>query len=61
MSKNGFWLLLLIGTFIPIWRRAGIDQPLNLWQYIAASISEPMKHIPAEEAIQRAKEAYNLR
>lgn len=45
---------------MPVWRRAGISEPLNTWQYLAASIREPMKHIPAEEAIAKAKEHYNL-
>jgi hypothetical protein len=54
------WLWLFIGSLLPIWRRAGDDRPLNTWQYIGTSIREPMKHIPTEEAIEQAKDYYNL-
>ena len=51
--------LALIISFVPIWRRAGIDKPLNTWQYFGAALKEPMKHIPVEEAIERAKQSYH--
>jgi len=49
------WLVLFLGSFAPIWRRAGIDQPLNVWQYIGAALQQPMDHITVEEALERAK------
>lgn len=55
------WPLLFIGSLLPIWRRAGVDRPLNAWQYVNISMSEPMKHIPVEEAIARAKQASYLK
>jgi len=49
------WLFVL--SLLPIWRRAGVDRPLNAWQLVNTAASEPMKHIPVEEAIDRAKQA----
>ena len=52
---------LLIASLLPIWRRAGVDRPLNSWQYISEALSRPMKHIPIEEALKRAEEAGYLK
>lgn len=51
------WLLIFVGSLLPIWRRAGVAEPLNAWQYLFTSIREPMRHISTGEAIARAKEA----
>lgn len=55
------WLLLFIGSLLPIWRRAGVDRPLNSWGYIGAALQSPMKHISVEEAVARAREAGYLK
>lgn len=55
------WLLLFIGSLLPIWRRAGVDRPLNSWQYVATALRQPMKHISREEAIERARQAGYLK
>jgi len=52
------WFWLFLGSLLPIWRRAPSQEGLNTWQYLQASLSEPMKHIPTETAILRAREAW---
>ena len=49
--------LLFIFSLVPIWRRAGVDKPLNTWQYLGQALKEPMPHISVEEALDRAEEA----
>lgn len=49
------WLLLFIFSLMPAWKRAGIDRPLNMWQYMGAALHTPMKHITVEEALERAE------
>ena len=51
------WWLLLAGSFLKVWRRAGIDEPLDTWEYIRAAMSQPMKHLSVEEAIERARQS----
>lgn len=51
------WPLLFLGSLLPIWRRTGVDRPLNAWQYVGQELKHPKKHIPVEEAIERAKQA----
>ena len=55
------WPIILIGSLLPVWRRAGVNQPLNAWQYVATSIREPMKHLSVEEAIERARQTGYLK
>jgi len=50
-----------IFSLLPIWRRAGVREPLNAWQVINKGLTEPMKHIPVEEAIARARRASYLK
>lgn len=51
------WPLLFIASLLPVWRIAGQDKPFNAWQYISQELQHPKKHIPVEEAIERAREA----
>lgn len=51
------WPLLFIASLIPVWRRAGVDKPLNTWEYIGTALKHPMEHISVEEAIARARKA----
>lgn len=44
----------LILSVLPIWRRAGIEKPLNFWEILSAG---PMEHISVEEALGRARKA----
>ncbi len=55
------WPILLIGSLLPIWRRAGVERPLNAWELVATAAKQPMKHIHVEEAIARAREAGYLK
>ncbi len=55
------WPILLIGSLLPIWKRAGVERPLNAWELLAAAARQPMKHIPVEEAIARARQAGYLK
>ncbi len=62
--KTRNWIVLgLAFSLIPIWRSAGGSNGLNLWQYYAAVHQGdingfPYPHIPYEEAVRRASEAY---
>lgn len=53
--------VLLIGSLVPIWRRAGVDRPLNAWELLATAAKQPVEHIHVEEAIARAREAGYLK
>ena len=55
------WLLLLIGSFLPVWRRAGVDRPLSTWENMDMGFTPPEQHIPVEEAIGRARQAGYLK
>ena len=62
------WLFIILGaSFIPIWRQGEANKTtsgLNLWQYLAyrgrTERYDPFghPHIPYEEALSRAQEAY---
>jgi len=55
------WPILLIGSLLPVWRRAGVDRPLNAWELVAMAAKHPMKHIPVDEAIENARQAGYLK
>ncbi len=55
------WPILLIGSLLPIWRRAGVERPLNAWELVTMAMKQPMKHISTEEAIARAREVGYLK
>ena len=50
-----------IFSFLPIWRVAGVDHGLNLWDYLHESNTEEyeMRHIPYEQAVEKARLAYS--
>ena len=51
------WPFLLVISLLPIWRYPPVDDSLNFWQMLVAT-RKPRKHIPAEEAIEKARLAY---
>lgn len=55
-GKLGLGLLAL--SFLPIWRRANIDEPLSFWDFMGIIHVHSQEHIPVEEAIRHCKEAY---
>lgn len=65
------WILLAFGlSFIPMWRQGEANKTtggLNLWEYLAyRSRTEEYDpfghpHIPYEDALERAQEAYERR
>ncbi len=55
------WPLLFLASIMPIWREADIDKPLNIWQFIHANATRQKKHLPVEEALNRAEQAGYLK
>lgn len=53
-------LIGVIFSLLPIWRVANVQDGMNLIEYVAIMIREPKpyEHIPYEEAVRRAHEAY---
>ena len=54
------WLIAgLAFTFLPIWRTAvhSRKEGVNMWQALV-DITQNHPHIPYEEAVERAREAY---
>ncbi len=59
-----WWLVLLLVSFVPVWRRTGSDPAdgtgYNIWQILSrpeGAFTGPDEHIHIDEAIRRAKEA----
>jgi len=55
------WLIIGVAfSLLPIWRVAGIEDGLNFWTYLRESNSEEyeLRHIPYDEAVAKAGEAY---
>jgi len=50
------WLLIIMGSLIPIWRYPPYEGGYNLWQLLTMRKDRP--HITSEEAVQRARHAY---
>jgi len=61
MSKLGTALLIIgVGSILPIWRCAGVNHYMSLWEYFA-TVAKPdsiYKHIPYSEAVSKARQAY---
>lgn len=57
------WLLLFIGSLLPIWRNSPSKEHLNFWQFIREEPFYPEKrpHISVEEALARAEQAGYLK
>jgi len=56
-----WWLFGLgLSSFLPVWRAAGSEKGLSLWQYMAYVSTDEYKesHIPYEEAVEKAQEAF---
>lgn len=57
------WLFLILGTsFLPVWRAAGAENGMNFWEY-QSYVGEDEYwelHIPYEEAVEKAEEAWGL-
>jgi hypothetical protein len=63
MEKGNLIVLGLVFSFLPIWRSAGGNEGLTLWEYYSAVHQGdfngfPYPHIPYNEAVSRARSAY---
>ena len=45
-------------SLLPIWRDPGSEKVMTLWQYLHLMATTERPHIPYEEAVRRAGEAY---
>ena len=52
------WLILLavLGSVLPIWRVGGSKEGYTVWEVLGKTAEH--KHLPVEEALRRAREAY---
>ena len=60
MNKEQIFLIGLGIVLLPIWRVAKVQGGINLLEYAETMIKKdkPYEHIPYEEAVRRAHEAY---
>jgi len=58
-TRNALILTGLLASILPVWRDPSYDGPANLWIHVWSMATKDREHIPYDQAVTEAQEAYN--